>query len=104
MVFQGKDLVNNDAVAVKRVYIDRRYKNRELEILQEVTDHPYILAMDAHYFTNAEKNGDSYLHIVTELFPESLAMLIKKSYKLSRSSQMQMYEPIPLTAVRLYAW
>ena len=88
MVFQGKDLVNGDIIAVKRVYIDKRFKNRELEILEEVTDHPYILCMDAHYFTNAEKNGDSYLHIVTELFPETLAMLIKKTHRLSRTSQV----------------
>ena len=29
--------------------------------------------MDAHYYTQGDRHGDSYLHIVTDLFPETLS-------------------------------
>ena len=51
VVFKATIAETGETVAIKKVFQDKRYKNRELEILEEVTDHPYILRMDAHYET-----------------------------------------------------
>ena len=61
-----------DTVAIKRVFQDTRYKNRELELLKMVRGHPYVLEITDHYFTSGEKPTDTYLHIVSPLYPETL--------------------------------
>ena len=104
MVYEGTNLRTKQIVAIKRVYQDKKFKNRELEILQEVKDHPYILRMDNHYTTSGDRPGDSYLHIVSELFPETLAQLISRTKRMMKTSVMSDYEPIPLVAIRIYAW
>ena len=60
--------------------------------------------MDAHYETQGDKHGDSYLHIVSDLFPETLAQLISRTKRLQKNNYLQDYEPIPLVAIKMYAW
>ena len=60
--------------------------------------------MDAHYYTNGDRNGDSYLHIVSDLFPETLTQLISRTKRVVKNSLNDVYEPIPLVAIRIYAW
>ena len=45
-------------MAIKRIYLDKRFKNRELEILEEVKDHPYIMEIESHYITNGDRPND----------------------------------------------
>ena len=72
LVYKGTNLKTNATVAIKRVYQDTRYKNRELELLQMAKDHPYILAMTDYYYTNGDRPNDTYLHIVSSLYPQTL--------------------------------
>ena len=68
LVYRGTNLKTGETVAIKRVYQDTRYKNRELELLLMSRDHPYIMRMTDHYYTNGERPNDTYLHIVSELY------------------------------------
>ncbi|MQL05608.1 hypothetical protein EI015_26420, partial [Escherichia coli] len=43
IVFQAKCLETEEAVAIKKVLQDRRYKNRELQLMR-LMDHPNIIS------------------------------------------------------------
>ena len=63
-----------EVVAIKKVMQDKRYKNREYEILKEL-DHPNCVKLKHAYFTI--ENQDEYLHIIMDYYPETLSSLIK---------------------------
>eukprot|EP00347_Sterkiella_histriomuscorum_P014901 403359081 len=72
VVFKAKCLETNETVAVKKVLQDKKYKNRELDILQELT-HPNIINIKHHFFsTNDDNDTEEYLNIVTEFYPDTL--------------------------------
>ena len=72
IVYEGTHINRSKKVAIKKIFLDRRFKNRELEILEEVCDHPYIMKMIANYLMQGEKPNDQYLHIVSELQSETV--------------------------------
>lgn len=55
VVYQATNLKKNTLVAIKRIFLDKRFKNRELEILQEVKGHPYILKLETSYMTHGDR-------------------------------------------------
>jgi serine/threonine protein kinase len=62
---------DNSLVAIKKVKIDPRYKNRELETLRELNNRHIIHLLN--YFRSSSKQvKDIYLNLVLEYMPESL--------------------------------
>jgi serine/threonine protein kinase len=49
-VFKVRDKKTLEIVAIKKVYQDKNYKNRELDILKTL-NHPNVLSMKDSYFT-----------------------------------------------------
>jgi len=49
-VYKARDKKTLDVVAIKKVYQDKNYKNRELDILR-VLNHPNVLSMKDSFFT-----------------------------------------------------
>ena len=43
-----------DVVAIKKVYQDKRYKNRELQIMKQLV-HPNVVGMKHAFYTKGEK-------------------------------------------------
>lgn len=77
-VFEAKDRKGN-IVAVKKVLQDPRYKNRELQILQ-LLKHPNCLRLlDSYSTREGGEKKDTYLHIVTEMFPKDFSYFIKEN-------------------------
>ena len=68
LVYRATNLQTDEVVAIKRVYQDTRYKNRELDLLLSARDHPYVLRISDHYYTNGDRPNDTYLHIVSPLY------------------------------------
>jgi glycogen synthase kinase 3 beta len=50
VVHKARDKKTLELVAIKRVYQDKKYKNRELEILRTL-DHPCVLRIRDSFFT-----------------------------------------------------
>jgi glycogen synthase kinase 3 beta len=53
VVFQAYVIQNNDPnekVAIKKVYQDKRYKNRELQIMKELY-HPNVITLKHAFYT-----------------------------------------------------
>jgi glycogen synthase kinase 3 beta len=76
-VFLALDCETNREVAIKKVHLDPRYKNRELEIVEKL-HHPNCLNLIVSYKTTESKPPIVFLHLVTDYFPASLATFTPK--------------------------
>ncbi|RWR80773.1 shaggy-related protein kinase epsilon isoform X1 [Cinnamomum micranthum f. kanehirae] len=94
VVFQAKCLETNEAVAIKKVLQDKRYKNRELQIIRAL-DHPNIVQLKHCFFSTTDKN-ELYLNLVLEYVSETIYR-ITKHYS-------RMNQHVPLIFVQLYTY
>ncbi|TYJ96286.1 shaggy-related protein kinase kappa isoform X1 [Cucumis melo var. makuwa] len=94
VVFQAKCRETGEIVAIKKVLQDKRYKNRELQIMQ-MLDHPNIVSLKHCFFSTTDKE-EVYLNLVLEFVPETVNR-IARNY--SRISQR-----MPLIYVKLYTY
>lgn len=93
---KAKCLENGEKVAIKKVLQDKKFKNRELQIMQYF-DHPNVVQLKNHFFVRKGEN-QLYLNLVMEYVPQSLYSLIK-NYG-SKTPQIFM----PLIYVKLYIY
>ncbi|CAH9089032.1 unnamed protein product [Cuscuta europaea] len=94
VVFQAKCLETGEAVAIKKVLQDRRYKNRELQLMR-LMDHPNVISLKHCFFSTTAKD-ELFLNLVMEYVPESLY----KALKHYTDSNHRM----PLLYVKLYMY
>jgi serine/threonine protein kinase len=80
VVYQAVIPETGENVAIKKVFQDKRYKNRELQILKEL-DHPNVIKLRNYFYTQGEKPDDVYLNCVMDFIPETLSRLIRSYYK-----------------------
>nr|XP_023883740.1 glycogen synthase kinase-3 homolog MsK-3-like [Quercus suber]POE71251.1 glycogen synthase kinase-3 like msk-3 [Quercus suber] len=92
VVFQAKCLETGETVAIKKVLQDKRYKNRELQMMH-LLDHPNVVCLKHCFFSTTEKN-DLYLNLVLEYVPETVYRVIRH-YK-------KMHQRMPLIYVKIY--
>lgn len=88
IVYEATGSHLKEPVAVKRVYQDSRYKNRELVILKHLSNydhrtehtkhHPNVLNL-SYFYSDTELNGDTYLNLVTPLYEENLSNVISRN-------------------------
>ena len=69
------DLNTNEVVAIKRVIQDRRYKNRELQMM-EMLDHKNVLVLKNHFYSKVSMMDDVCLNVVMDYFPQNLHQLM----------------------------
>lgn len=93
---KAKCVENGEKVAIKNVLQDKKFKNRELQIMQYF-DHPNVVQLKHHFFVRKDDN-QLYLNLVMEYVPHSLYSLIKNHG--SKTPQMFM----PLIYVKLYIY
>ncbi|KAK4748484.1 hypothetical protein SAY87_015070 [Trapa incisa] len=94
VVFQAKCLETGEPVAIKKVLQDKRYKNRELQIMR-ILDHLNIVQLKHCFFSITEKD-ELYLHLVLEYVSETV-------YKVSRQ-YVKMNQHLPIIYVQLYTY
>jgi len=80
-------------IAIKRVLQDRRYKNRELQIMKMLS-HPCIVQLLNSFYSTGAKSDEIYLNVVMEYVPETL-------YKVSKD-YVKRRQPFPLVLTRLF--
>ncbi len=96
MVYQAKDTETGQIVAIKKVFQDKRYRNRELSILSELK-HPNCIYLYYHFYTNSVDNSDEeYLNLIMDFMPETLHKELK-SYTKNK-------QPMPLLLIKLYSY
>jgi len=80
-------------IAIKRVLQDRRYKNRELQIMKMLS-HPCVVQLLNSFYSAGAKSDEIYLNVVMEYVPETL-------YKVSKDFAKHR-QPFPLILTRLF--
>ena len=91
---QAKCLETGEAVAIKKVLQDRRYKNRELQLMR-VMDHPNVISLK-HRFFSTTSTDELFLNLVMEYVPESMYRVLKHY---SNANQR-----MPIIYVKLYMY
>lgn len=94
LFLQAKCLETGETVAIKKVLQDRRYKNRELQLMR-VMDHPNVISLK-HCFFSTTNNNELFLNLVMEYVPESMYRVLKH-YSNAKQS-------MPLIYVKLYMY
>jgi len=85
----------NEVVAIKKVLQDKRYKNRELQIMQMLS-HPCIVELRHSFYTNGDKPDEVFLNLVLEFIPDTV-------YRVSRHYS-KMKQTLPLIYTKLYGY
>jgi serine/threonine protein kinase len=94
IVFQAKCLETGESVAIKKVLQDRRYKNRELQLMRPM-DHPNVISLK-HCFFSTTSRDELFLNLVMEYVPETLYRVLRHY----TSSNQRM----PIFYVKLYTY
>mmetsp|Transcript_29155 Transcript_29155/g.75020 ORF Transcript_29155/g.75020 Transcript_29155/m.75020 type:complete len:358 (+) Transcript_29155:290-1363(+) len=93
VVQQATCVETGDIVAIKRVFQDKRFKNRELQIMQ-MLKHPSVVALKDVFYTNEKE--DVYLNLVLEYVPETV-------YRVSRN-YTRLRQQMPMLNIKLYMY
>lgn len=95
VVYKANVAETGETVAIKKVFQDKRYKNRELPILKELK-HPNTINLRQAFYTPGDKADEIYLNIVMDYIPETLSKVIRSYYKQGQN--------MPLILVKLYSY
>merc|ERR1740117_2255879 len=93
IVYSAHVMETDETVAIKKVFVDRRYRNRELQLWREMR-HPNIVALKHAFYTSGDSPDELYLNMVMEFVPETVYCVMKRHGKTKRSMPrllVQMY-------------
>lgn len=91
---QAKCLETGETVAIKKVLQDKRYKNRELQLMRSM-DHPNVISLK-HCFFSTTSRDDLFLNLVMEYVPETVYRVLKHYSSVNQR--------MPLIYVKLYIY
>lgn len=80
VVYKATIAETGEFVAIKKVFQDKRYKNRELQILKEL-DHPNVVKLRHYFYSSGDKTDEVYLNCVMDFVTDSLSKVIRGYYK-----------------------
>ena len=76
VVYQATIAETGEKVAIKKVFQDKRYKNREYEIMKELTNQN-VVGLRHAFYTSGDKPDEVFLNLVMEFFPDTLYRVVK---------------------------
>jgi glycogen synthase kinase 3 beta len=95
IVYSAHIVETDETVAIKKVFVDRRYCNRELQLWEKLR-HPNIVTLKHAFYTSGESHDELYLNMVMEFVPETVYCVMKRYGK----QKLQM----PWILVQLYSY
>lgn len=69
-----------ETVAIKKVLLDRRYHNRELQMMK-VMDHENVVKLRHYFEKQGRKKDEIYLHLVMDFLPETIRSVALQHHK-----------------------
>eukprot|EP00913_Durusdinium_trenchii_P009844 g9242.t1 len=102
VVYQAVVVETGESVAIKKVFQDKRYKNRELQIMKDhdaflfELKHPNVVELKHAFYTSGDKPGETYLNVVMEYCSDTVYRVMKHYTK--------MKQPVPHIFVQLYSY
>lgn len=95
IVYQATAIETSETVAIKKVLQDKRFKNRELQILG-MLDHPTIVQLKHCFYSKGEKPEEIYLNLVMEYVPETIHRTLRNHTKAKKL--------VPLMYTKVYMY
>jgi len=95
IVYSAHIVETEQTVAIKKVFVDRRYRNRELQVWREM-HHPNIVTLKHAFYTSGDSQDELYLNMVMEYVPETVYCVMKRFGKQK--------QPMPKIIVQLYTY
>ncbi|GAB6028410.1 Glycogen synthase kinase-3 beta [Chamberlinius hualienensis] len=95
VVYQAKLCDSGELVAIKKVLQDKRFKNRELQIMRKL-EHCNIVKLKYFFYSSGEKKDEVYLNLVLEYIPETVYR-VARHYSKSKQT-------IPISFIKLYMY
>ncbi|KAL7747378.1 glycogen synthase kinase 3 [Sorochytrium milnesiophthora] len=95
VVYEATLADSNERVAIKKVLQDKRFKNRELQIMRMV-DHQNIVQLKSFFYSNGDKKDEVFLNLVLDFIPETI-------YRASRHYGKQK-QNMPFSLIKLYMY
>ena len=95
VVYQAHTVETGEMVAIKKVFQDKRYKNRELQIMKDLS-HPNIVTLKHAFYTNGEKPDELFLNVVMEYLSDTVYRMMKYYTKVKLN--------FPALLVKLYTY
>ncbi|XP_038669002.1 glycogen synthase kinase-3 beta-like [Scyliorhinus canicula] len=95
VVYQAKLVESGELVAIKKVLQDKRFKNRELQIMRKL-DHINIVRLRYYFYSSGDKKDEVYLNLVLDYVPETVYRVARHFSKAKQS--------IPMIYVKVYIY
>ncbi|XP_059900043.1 glycogen synthase kinase-3 beta-like [Gadus macrocephalus] len=95
VVYQARLMDSQELVAIKKVLQDKRFKNRELQIMRKL-DHCNIVRLRYFFYSSGEKKDEVYLNLVLDFVPETV-------YRVARHFN-KAKSIIPIIYVKVYMY
>uniref|UniRef100_A0AAZ3NUP8 Protein kinase domain-containing protein n=1 Tax=Oncorhynchus tshawytscha TaxID=74940 RepID=A0AAZ3NUP8_ONCTS len=95
VVYQAKLCDSGELIAIKKVLQDKRFKNRELQIMRKL-DHCNIVRLRYFFYSSGDKKDEVYLNLVLDYVPETVYR-VARHY--SRAKQT-----LPMVYVKMYMY
>ncbi|KAI8335380.1 kinase-like domain-containing protein [Chlamydoabsidia padenii] len=104
VVYQTRLVDTDEDAAIKKVLQDRRFKNRELQIMRLV-DHPNVCRLKSYFYTQVDKKEDEvYLNLVMEYIPDTLYRATRLYAKSKQSMPMILVKVYMYQVIRSLAY
>ncbi|XP_042295773.1 glycogen synthase kinase-3 alpha [Sceloporus undulatus] len=95
VVYQARLADSGELVAIKKVLQDKRFKNRELQIMRKL-DHCNIVRLRYFFYSSGEKKDEVYLNLVLDFVPETVYRVARHFTKAKQT--------IPVIYVKVYMY
>lgn len=95
VVYQARLAETNELIAIKKVLQDKRFKNRELQIMRKL-EHQNIVQLKYFFYSSGDKKDEVYLNLVLEYVPETV-------YRITRHYS-KMKQTIPMLYIKVYMY
>uniref|UniRef100_A0A8C6X3W3 [tau protein] kinase n=1 Tax=Naja naja TaxID=35670 RepID=A0A8C6X3W3_NAJNA len=95
VVYQARLADSGELVAIKKVLQDKRFKNRELQIMRKL-DHCNIVRLRYFFYSSGEKKDEVYLNLVLDYVPETVYRVARHFTKAKQT--------IPVIYVKVYMY
>ncbi|VIO96774.1 Uncharacterized protein BM_BM12953 [Brugia malayi] len=93
VVYLAELIDTGEKIAIKKVLQDKRFKNRELQIMRKL-NHKNVVQLKYFFYSGGEKKDELYLNLILEFVPKTVYRVARHYSKLRQT--------VPIIYVKLY--
>jgi glycogen synthase kinase 3 beta len=98
VVYSAKLVESSEMVAIKKVLQDKRFKNRELQIMRKL-EHQNIVKLKYFFYSSGDKKDELYLNLILEYIPETVYRVARHYSKKQTNNSRFIHQVVHVPAV-----